>query len=67
MKKYIIGSAAVLEILVGVISLERIPAGYVGVVYSPTNGVEKEVWTQGFDGVTNLTIMDSTNTMKVLK
>lgn len=43
MKKYIIGSAAVLEILVGVISLERIPAGYVGVVYSPTNGVEKEV------------------------
>lgn len=47
MKKYIIGSIGVLAILVGIVSIERIPAGYVG--------------------VTNLTIMDSTNTMKVIK
>ena len=48
MKKYIIGSIGVLAILVGMVSIERIPAGYVGVVYSPTNGVEKDVLTQGW-------------------
>lgn len=53
MKKGITGAALLAVILVlglvgAVICLERIPAGYVGVVYNMNGGVDGEVLTQGW-------------------
>lgn len=53
MKKGVIGAVALVVILVvclvcAVICLERIPAGYVGVVYNMNGGVDGEVLTQGW-------------------
>ena len=44
-------TAAVLALAAAVtvmVCLERIPAGYVGVVYSMNGGVQDELLTQGF-------------------
>ena len=53
MKKGIIGAVALAVILVmglvsAIICLERIPAGYVGVVYNMNGGVDGEVLSQGW-------------------
>ena len=53
MKKGIIGAVALAIVLVfglvgAIICLERIPAGYVGVVYNMNGGVDGEVLTQGW-------------------
>lgn len=53
MKKGIIGAVAlaivlILGLICAVICLERIPAGYVGVVYNMNGGVDGEVLTQGW-------------------
>lgn len=53
MKKGIIGAVALAVILLlglvgAIICLERIPAGYVGVVYNMNGGVDGEVLTQGW-------------------
>lgn len=53
MKKGIIGAIALAVILVmglvsAIICLERIPAGYVGVVYNMNGGVDGEVLSQGW-------------------
>lgn len=53
MKKGTIGAVALAAVLVlglicAIICLERIPAGYVGVVYNMSGGVDGEVLTQGW-------------------
>lgn len=53
MKKGVIGAVAlaivlILGLICMVICLERIPAGYVGVVYNMNGGVDGEVLTQGW-------------------
>lgn len=53
MKKGIVGAVALALVLVvglvcAIICLERIPAGYVGVVYNMNGGVDGEVLTQGW-------------------
>lgn len=52
MKKIVaIVISAILALVVAItalICLERIPAGYVGVVYSMNGGVQDELLTQGF-------------------
>ena len=53
MKKGIVGAVvsavAILGIIIGLfVCTEKIPAGYVGVVYNMNGGVEDEVLTQGF-------------------
>lgn len=53
MKKGVIGAIALAVILVmglvsAIICLERIPAGYVGVVYNMNGGVDGEVLSQGW-------------------
>lgn len=42
------GIIIVLVIIIGLACTERIPAGYVGVVYNMNGGVEEEVLTQGW-------------------
>lgn len=53
MKKGFLGSVILAVVIIGVIiccglCLERIPTGYVGVVYSMNGGVQDELLTQGF-------------------
>lgn len=53
MKKGFIGSVVLAVVIIGVLicgglCLERIPTGYVGVVYSMNGGVQDELLTQGF-------------------
>lgn len=53
MKKGIIGAVALALVLIfgligAIVCLERIPAGYVGVVYNMNGGVDGEVLTQGW-------------------
>ena len=44
----ILGVAMLIGLVVGMSCLERVPAGYVGVVYNMSGGVDGEVLTQGF-------------------
>lgn len=43
-----LGGVMILGIVLGFMCMERIPAGYVGVVYSMNGGVDGEVLTQGW-------------------
>ena len=44
----VVGVLLVFAVIAGIVCLERIPTGYVGVVYSMNGGVQDEVLTQGF-------------------
>lgn len=44
----VLGVVLVLALLVGFACMERVPAGYVGIVYSMNGGVGDEVLSQGF-------------------
>lgn len=52
MKKIIPAVLALVVAITAIFCLERIPAGYVGVVYSMNGGVQDELLTQGFHFVT---------------
>ena len=43
-----IGLALILALIGVIVCLEKIPAGYVGVVYNMSGGVDGEVLTQGW-------------------
>lgn len=44
----IIGIALILGLICGIACLEKVPAGYVGVVYNMNGGVDGEILTQGW-------------------
>lgn len=44
----IIGVALILGLICGIACLEKVPAGYVGVVYNMNGGVDGEILTQGW-------------------
>lgn len=45
---FLLGLALILGVVCAVICMERVPAGYVGVVYNMNGGVDGEILTQGW-------------------
>ena len=50
----------------GIMSIERIPAGYVGIIYNANGGVEDETLAQGWHIVVQVSILRSTRSSALL-